>query len=199
MNIFEQWGKAPKLVLGSKSPRRKYLLEQAGLEFTTLHKEVEEVYSPHMPARDVPCYLARLKAWAVQPDAPDDAVIITSDTIVLLDGIIYGKPKDKADAISILEKLSGNMHEVITGVSLLKGDRGVLFDETTKVYFSKLKRAEIEWYVDHYEVMDKAGAYAIQEGIGLIGIEKIEGCYFNVMGLPVHRLYSELERFLKSE
>lgn len=186
----------PQLVLGSKSPRRKYLLEQAGLEFTTLTKDVEEVYPPETPVRDVPGYLARLKAEAVRHEVPKEAVVITSDTIVLLNDTIYGKPTDRADAIRILQQLSGNMHEVITGVCLIQGNREHVFAETTKVHFVPLSRQEIEWYVDHFEVMDKAGAYGIQEGIGLVGIDRIEGCYFNVMGLPVHRLYKELKQFL---
>ena len=196
MNIFEVTGVKPKLVLGSKSPRRKYLLEQAGLDFTVHTKDVDEVYPPSTPVREVAGYLARLKADAIRTEVAPDAVVITSDTVVLLHETIYGKPTDRADAIRILSLLSGNMHEVITGVCLLQGNRELVFSEVTKVYFAPLTQFEIEWYVDHYEVMDKAGAYGIQDGIGLIGIHKIEGCYFNVMGLPVHRLYTELRQFL---
>ncbi|CAN5324250.1 Maf-like protein [soil metagenome] len=186
-----------KLVLGSKSPRRKYILDQAGFKFEVLTKEVEEVYPPETPVRDVPVYLAKLKAEAIAADAPADAVVITSDTIVLLDGVIYGKPTGRADAVRILQLLSGNMHEVITGVCLAQGDRSLTFSETTKVYFDVLTVEEIEWYVDNYEVMDKAGAYAVQEGIGLIGITGMDGDYFNVMGLPMNRLYRELQVFVE--
>ncbi len=186
-----------KLILGSKSPRRKYILEQAGFQFEVLTKDVEEVYPPETPVRQVPEYLAKLKAEAIAADVPKEAVVVTSDTIVLLDGIIYGKPTDRADAVRILTNLSGNMHEVITGVCLVQGDRIHTFSETTKVYFDVLTEEEIEWYVDNFEVMDKAGAYAVQEGIGLIGITGMEGDYFNVMGLPMNRLYRELEVFLE--
>jgi septum formation protein len=186
-----------KLILGSKSPRRKYILEQAGFQFEVLTKDVEEVYPPETPVREVPEYLAKLKAEAIAKDTPKDAVVITSDTIVLLDGIIYGKPVGKADAIRILQTLSGNMHEVITGVCIVQGERSLTFSETTKVYFDVLNDDEIEWYVDNFEVMDKAGAYAVQEGIGLIGITGMDGDYFNVMGLPMNRLYRELQVFIE--
>ena len=186
-----------KLVLGSKSPRRKYILEQAGFQFEVLTKDVEEVYPPETPVRQVPQYLAELKAKAIAADVPADAVVITSDTIVLLDDVIYGKPTDRADAVRILQTLSGNMHEVITGVCLVQGDRSHTFSETTKVYFDVLNDEEIEWYVDNFEVMDKAGAYAVQEGIGLIGVTGMDGDYFNVMGLPMNRLYRELQVFLE--
>ena len=186
-----------KLVLGSKSPRRKYILEQAGFQFEVLTKDVEEIYPPETPVRQVPQYLAELKAKAIAADVPADAVVITSDTIVLLDDVIYGKPTDRADAVRILQTLSGNMHEVITGVCLVQGDRSHTFSETTKVYFDVLNDEEIEWYVDNFEVMDKAGAYAVQEGIGLIGITGMDGDYFNVMGLPMNRLYRELQVFIE--
>jgi septum formation protein len=186
-----------KLILGSKSPRRKYILEQAGFQFETMAKEVEEIYPLDTPVREVPEYLAKLKAAAIASDAPADAVVITSDTIVLLDGVIYGKPTDSNDAVRILQTLSDNMHEVITGVCLVQGQRTHTFSETTKVYFDVLTDEEINWYVDNYEVMDKAGAYAVQEGIGLIGVTGMDGCYFNVMGLPMNRLYRELQVFLE--
>jgi septum formation protein len=192
MNILHNKG---QLILGSKSPRRRYLLEQAGFDFTVMAKDVKEVYPPDLPVREVPGYLAKLKAAAILPDAPEGAVVIASDTIVLLNNTIYGKPVDRNDAIRILKELSGNLHEVITGVCLLSTQKVRVFSETTKVFFDALTDWEIEWYIDHYEVMDKAGAYGIQDGIGLIGIKRIEGCYFNVMGLPVHRLYKELQEF----
>ncbi len=184
-----------KIILGSKSPRRKYILEQAGFNFEVLTKDVDEVYPPETPVRQVPEYLAKLKANAIASDCPADAVVITSDTIVLLDDVIYGKPTDRNDAVRILQALSGNMHEVITGVCLVQGDRSLTFSETTKVYFDVLNEDEIDWYVDNFEVMDKAGAYAVQEGIGLIGITGMDGDYFNVMGLPMNRLYRELQVF----
>lgn len=186
---------AHKLVLGSQSPRRKYILEQAGFEFSVIAADVDEVYPADMPVREVPEYLAALKAEAILPQVDSDAVVITSDTIVLLNGKIYEKPKSREHAIQVLGELSGNMHEVITGVCITSADKTVRFSDTTKVFFDKLTTEEIEWYVDRYDVMDKAGGYAVQEGIGLIGIIKLEGCYFNVMGLPVNRLYQELKKF----
>lgn len=187
-----------KIVLGSKSPRRKYILEQAGFRFEVLTKDVDEVYPPETPVRQVPEYLAKLKANAIATEAPSDAVVITSDTIVLLDDVIYGKPTDRADAVRTLQALSGNMHEVITGVCLVQGARSITFSETTKVYFDVLNDDEIEWYVDNFEVMDKAGAYAVQEGIGLVGVTGMDGDYFNVMGLPMNRLYRELQVFVEA-
>lgn len=184
-----------KLVLGSKSPRRKYILEQAGFHFRVQTADVEEVYPADMPVRNVPVYLAKLKAQAILPLVEEDEVVITSDTIVLLNGKIYEKPKDKADARRILADLSGHMHEVITGVCICSSTKQVTFSDTTKVYFDELSPEEIAWYVDGYEVMDKAGAYAVQEGIGLIGIGRLDGCYFNVMGLPVSKLYRALQTF----
>lgn len=184
-----------KLVLGSRSPRRKYILEQAGFTFDILPADVEEVYPTDIPLREVPTYLARKKAAAIIGQVPDDALVITSDTIVLLNEQIYEKPTDRADAFRILSDLSGHMHEVITGVCLMSKDKTVSFDDTTQVYFDDLSETEINWYLDNYEYMDKAGAYAVQEGIGLIGIIKIKGCYFNVMGLPMNKLYRALQRF----
>ncbi len=184
-----------KLVLGSKSPRRKYILERAGFDFRIETADVDEVYPPDMPVREVPEYLAQLKAKAILEKVAADEVVITSDTIVLLNGRIYGKPVDRADAISILSDLSGNMHEVITGVCICTVSKQLTFSDTTRVYFDPLTPAEIKWYVDRYEVMDKAGAYAVQEGIGLIGIGRLDGCYFNVMGLPVSKLYRALQSF----
>lgn len=184
-----------KLVLGSKSPRRRYILEQAGFDFRVQAADVEEVYPKHMPAREVPEYLAKLKADAIVPAVANDEVVITSDTIVLLNEKIYEKPVDKADAMRILGDLSGNMHEVITGVCLSSKNKQYTFSDITKVYFDELTQEEIEWYVDNYEVMDKAGAYAVQEGIGLIRVGRLDGCYFNVMGLPVSKVYEALKSF----
>lgn len=184
-----------KLVLGSKSPRRKYILEQAGFTFDIITREIPEIYPDTIPQREVPEYLARLKGEAIAPLAPEDTVVITSDTIVLLNGKIYEKAADLEEAKAMLRDLSGNMHEVITGVCLWSATKQLTFSETTKVFFDPLTEEEIDWYVNNYEVLDKAGAYAVQEGIGLIGVNRMEGCYFNVMGLPVSRLYKELKKF----
>lgn len=186
---------AHNIVLASKSPRRSDILKQAGINFTVLHKEVEEVYPAELPLRQVPEYLAQLKAHAVKNEVQAHQVVIASDTIVLMGDTIYEKPKDRVEGIRFLQELSGNMHEVITGVCLLSKDKEHTFSVATKVFFNQLSEEAIAHYVDTYQPYDKAGGYAIQEWIGLTGIEKIEGCYFNVVGLPMSRLYHELQQF----
>jgi len=183
------------IILASKSPRRKEILELAGIPFTVMVKEVEEIYPDDLPVREIPEYLALLKANAVKDDIQVGQLVIASDTIVLMNNKVYGKPRDRAEAIAFLKELSGNMHEVITGVCLLSTEKEHTFAVATKVYFKQLTPDEIEHYVDRYQPYDKAGAYAIQEWIGLTGIEKIEGCYFNVVGLPMSKLYHELKQF----
>ena len=184
-----------QFILASQSPRRKQILEWAAIPFTIVTKDVAEVYSNDMPVREVPAYLASIKGKAVAAETDlNSYVVISADTIVLFNNKIYGKPKDRDDAIRILHELSGNTHEVITGVSIIWNNEQVIFDETTRVHFSPLTTAEIEFYVDTYKPYDKAGAYAIQEWIGVTTIQKVEGCFFNVMGLPINRLYHELKR-----
>jgi septum formation protein len=184
-----------QFILSSQSPRRKQILEWAAIPFTIVTKDVAEVYSDNMPVREVPAYLASIKGKAVAAETDlNSHVVISADTIVLFNNKIYGKPKDRDDAIRILHELSGNTHEVITGVSIIWNNEQVIFDETTRVHFSPLTTAEIEFYVDTYKPYDKAGAYAIQEWIGVTTIQKVEGCFFNVMGLPMNRLYHELKR-----
>lgn len=184
-----------QFILASQSPRRKQILEWAAIPFTIVTKDVAEVYSDNMPVREVPAYLASIKGKAVAAETDlNSHVVISADTIVLFNNKIYGKPKDRDDAIRILHELSGNTHEVITGVSIIWNNEQVIFDETTRVHFSPLTTAEIEFYVDTYKPYDKAGAYAIQEWIGVTTIQKVEGCFFNVMGLPMNRLYHELKR-----
>lgn len=183
------------IILASKSPRRKQLLQGLGLNFTVKTKDVEEVYPAHLKREEVALYLSELKAQAFKKDLENDTLIITADTIVCVDDLIIGKPKDYNEAQKILNILSGNKHDVITAVSLLKTDRLKSFYVTTAVYFKSLTEDEIKYYISEYQPYDKAGAYGIQEWIGYIGIEKIEGSYFNVMGLPTKELYEELLRF----
>jgi septum formation protein len=184
-----------KFILASQSPRRKQILEWAAIPFTVVTKDVAEDYSDDMPVREVPAYLASIKGKAVAAETDlNKHVVISADTIVLFNNKIYGKPKDREDAIRILHELSGNTHEVITGVSIIWNNEQVVFDETTRIHFSPLTSAEIEFYIDNYKPYDKAGAYAIQEWIGVTTIKKVEGCFFNVMGLPMNRLYHELKR-----
>ena len=183
------------IILASKSPRRQNLLKELGFDFEIKTKEIEEVYPPELKRENVALFLSELKASAFVDDLNENDLIITSDTIVCLGDEIIGKPKDREDAIKMLGKLSGNKHEVITAVTLLSKEKKHTFYEETAVYFKTLTFQEIEYYVDNYQPFDKAGSYGIQEWIGYIGIEKIIGSYFNVMGLPVKRVYEELIKF----
>jgi septum formation protein len=186
------------IILASRSPRRQYLLNELGINFEVLIRDVEEVWPPELFREEIPCYLCKLKADAFNIKEYDDqTIIITADTVVLLNDQVVGKPVDRADAISILKRLSGNKHEVITGVCLLSKQKETIFHVESDVYFRRFSDAEIEWYIDKYQPYDKAGAYGIQEWIGYVGIEKINGSFFNVMGLPTQRLYIELCRFIE--
>ncbi len=185
-----------KIILASRSPRRKQLMEQAELEFEILSADVEETYPESMSTLSVPEYLANKKANAITADK--DTVVIAADTIVVLDGKILGKPTDEKNAKDTLRKLSGREHEVITGVCMKKGEKIISFSVTTEVLFRRLSDKQISHYVTNYKPMDKAGAYAIQEWIGLIGIKKIKGDYYNVMGLPIGKIVKRL-RYLNIE
>jgi len=187
--------KHKKIILGSKSPRRKELLEGLGLTFETRTKEVEETFSTEIDQHKVAEFLANKKANAFTNELTKKDIIITSDTIVLCDGEILGKPNDSKDAFEMLTKLSGKSHQVITGVCLKSIEKTITFSDTTKVWFKPLTSDEINFYIKAYRPFDKAGSYGIQEWIGYVGIEKIEGTYFNVMGLPVNLLYKRLYDF----
>ena len=183
-----------KIILASQSPRRKQLMELAEFEFEVLIADVDETNPPGMPGELVPEFLARKKADAVSHLA-NDAIVIAADTVVLLDHHILGKPVDEANANSILQQLQGRMHKVVTGVCIRKGAKEVSFSVTTEVYFRSLTNEQISHYVTNYKPYDKAGAYAIQEWIGVIGIEKINGDYYNVMGLPIGDVAIALAQF----
>ncbi len=185
-----------KLILASNSPRRKELLAGLGLSFTvkTL-PDIEETFPPGMEAEEIPLHIAGEKARAYLPYIQPDELILTADTIVWLDGEVLGKPVDKAQARAMLKKLSRRQHQVITGVCLTTSGSQKAFTVTTEVEFSELTDREIAWYVDHYLPLDKAGAYGIQEWIGYVGVKRITGSFYNVMGLPVQRLYTELQNF----
>ena len=189
-----------KIILASKSPRRIELMQQAGLQFTVqLADEIDEVYPPELQREEIPLYLARMKADAFLHAVaiPDDTVVVTADTIVWIDNRVLGKPSGREDAIHMLEILSGNMHQVYTGVCVTTNRKQSSFFAESKVFFRKLTSEEITFYVDRYQPYDKAGAYGIQEWIGYVGIEKIEGSFYNVMGLPIQRLYCELCSFIR--
>lgn len=185
-----------KVILASGSPRRKTLLEWAEVSFVVVVKPTQETYPLGMQVAEVPVHIARQKAHAIASDATDNELVIAADTIVVLGSEIIGKPKDRADAVAILSKLSGSTHRVITGVVILDGNKETAFADSTTVHFHKLTQAQIEFYVDKYAPYDKAGAYAIQEWIGVVGIKSVEGDFYNVMGLPVSRVMQALETML---
>jgi len=188
--------KGKKVILASKSPRRHFLLGELGIDFEIVENhDVEEEYPPDMKPEEIPVYLARKKAAEFSGTLSQDTILITADTIVWCDGSVLNKPTDREDACRILKKLSGNKHTVVTGVCILSLDKEVSFYATTDVYFASLTEEEIDHYLQEYKPYDKAGAYGIQEWIGYIGIEKIDGSYFNVMGLPIQKLYRELKIF----
>lgn len=184
------------IVLASGSPRRKELLSGLGLNFNvSCLPDIDESYPDNLPAEETAGFISAKKADAYARVVRDNQLYITADTIVVCDGKVLGKPQDSDDAIRILELLSGNTHLVVTGVTLLTIDRRKTFSVTTEVTFAKMSLDEIQYYVENYQPLDKAGAYGIQEWIGYIGVERIAGSYFNVMGLPVQRLYTELKNW----
>ncbi|MDY9918060.1 septum formation protein [Porphyromonadaceae bacterium NLAE-zl-C104] len=184
------------LVLASNSPRRKELLSGIDVEYEVMAlPDIDESYPDDIPHEEIPEYLAKKKASAYISMMQDDALLITADTVVLLHGRILGKPLDKRDAKQMLRELSGETHRVITGVSLTSKQKQVSFSDTAHVTFGQLTDEEIDYYVEKYNPSDKAGAYGVQEWIGYVGVERIEGSYFNVMGLPIFKVYRELKRF----
>ena len=184
-----------KIVLASQSPRRKQLLEWAEIPFEIIVKETEESFPEHIPVAEVPVHIARNKALAIKDAVKADRKILAADTIVVLENEIIGKPKTRQDAVEILGKLSGRKHQVITGVIILMEGKEIAFSDTTEVMFHSLTTEQISFYVDKYKPYDKAGAYAIQEWIGVVGIKHINGDFYNVMGLPVSRVVQALSAF----
>ncbi len=186
-----------RLLLASQSPRRRELLAACGLPFEPAPKyECEELYPPTLPAEEVPLYLARLKSAAYpQPLAPHE-ILLTADTVVVSEGAVLGKPRSRDEAAAMLGRLSGSRHTVVSGVSIRTADRDVSFGARTDVWFRPLADEEIAYYIDAFRPYDKAGSYGIQEWIGYAAIERIEGSFYNVMGLPVQKLYVELDKML---
>ncbi|MCQ2250518.1 MAG: Maf family nucleotide pyrophosphatase [Bacteroidales bacterium] len=182
------------IILASGSPRRRELMQMLGLDFTVKTKPTDEVYPDTLPVEEVSEYLSRLKAGAFREEAQADKslMVIASDTTVAVDGEILGKPADRADAIAMLRKLSGKSHSVFSGVCIMTADRTESFTARTDVWFRELQDQEIEFYVDNYKPFDKAGAYAVQEWIGAAAISRMEGSYYNVVGLPTQMLYVKL-------
>lgn len=189
--------KGKRLILASKSPRRQQLLHELGVEFEVrANGDDEELFPDNLSMTEIPTYLAIHKAKPLLSTLLDNDILITSDTIVWCEGHVIGKPINSDDAFRILSLLSGNKHVVVTGVCFSSTEKSRSFFATTDVYFRKLTDDEIWHYINKYKPFDKAGAYGIQEWIGFIGIERIEGSYFNVMGLPVQKLYIELQNFI---
>lgn len=184
-----------EIILASKSPRRQQLLSDLGLKFTVQSMDIAEVFPAGLGMTEVPVYLAELKAEAFRPQLKQNQLVITADTIVWLDGKVLNKPVDYADGFRMLKDLSGKKHQVVTGVCLLTTAKKVSFFASTDVWFKLLSDEEIHFYLENYRPYDKAGAYGIQEWIGYVGINHIEGSFFNVMGLPVQSLYERLKAF----
>jgi septum formation protein len=184
-----------KIILASQSPRRKQLLEWAEVPFDVLVKETDEHFPPGISPEEAAVYIARNKAIAVQDITGASATVLAADTIVVLGESIIGKPVHREEAVSILHALSGEKHRVITGVVIRKGDEEIAFADITEVEFHPLTLEQIEFYVDNYKPYDKAGAYAIQEWIGVVGIKSINGDFYNVMGLPVSKVVMALKQF----
>lgn len=183
-----------KIILASQSPRRKQLLEWAEIPFEVIVKETDESYPPSLSVEDIAMHIARQKAFTVQQDVSNSFIILAADTLVVLHKKIMGKPGDREEAILFLEALSGQKHKVITGVCILNNGNEIVFADSTEVEFHKLTKDQIIFYVDKYKPFDKAGAYAIQEWIGVVGIKSVQGDFYNVMGLPVSRVIKELNK-----
>lgn len=187
--MLNQKLKSLKIILASGSPRRQQFLTDLGLEFEIRLKEIEEVYPPQLRANQITDYLAQLKADAFEGELRGNELLITSDTIVWLNGVALGKPKDYEDAVAILQSLSGATHEVYTSVCFKTKERSEIISDVTKVTFNLISEEQIRYYLDLCKPFDKAGAYGIQDWIGLVAVRKIEGSYANVMGLPVDKVY----------
>ncbi len=184
-----------KILLASQSPRRRQLLADSGFELELVNIDVEEDFHPHLKAEKIPEYLAEKKNLAYKAAIPGNALLVTADTIVWLKDEVLNKPLNIEEARLMLQKLSGNMHTVYTGVCVRSSEKKILFSESTNVYFNELSDSMIDHYLAEYKPLDKAGAYGIQEFIGYTGISRISGCYYNVMGFPVSRFIKEISVF----
>lgn len=187
--------KGKKIILASKSPRRQELLKGLDIEFEIRTKDVDEDYPPEINIHLVPEFLAELKANAFIDDLKENEIVITADTIVIHKGDILEKPKNRDEAIAMVARLAHSTHSVLTGVSIISQAKKEVFVDQTEVTFCQLSQAEIEYYIDKYKPYDKAGSYGVQEWIGYIAIDKLQGSYFNVMGLPLHLVYQKLKGF----
>ncbi|HEY3370122.1 MAG TPA: Maf-like protein [Prolixibacteraceae bacterium] len=193
--MFLQNLQSYEIILASQSPRRQQLLSDLGLQFKVQSMDVDELFPAALGMNEVPVYLAELKATAFLPHLKPNQLVITADTIVWLDGQVMNKPSDYDDGFRMLKDLSGKKHQVITGVCLLSTQKKISFFASTDVWFKQLSDEEIHYYLENFRPYDKAGAYGIQEWIGYIGIQHIEGSFYNVMGLPIQSLYEHLKAF----
>ncbi len=187
--------KGKKLVLASKSPRRKELLSQISSNIEIRIQEVDEIYPSEMPVYEVATFLSQLKSKALFDSLQENELIITADTLVILDNKILGKPKDSEEAFHMLRNLSGKKHDVVSACTLLDKNKELSFSVITEVYFKGLSEEMIDFYITNFKPFDKAGSYGIQEWIGMVGIERINGSYYNVMGLPVSELCEKLKNW----
>lgn len=190
-----KWFPKYNYILASKSPRRQQLLNSIGIEFEVRVKEVNENFPPALNKNEIPVFLAELKSHAFLDDLKEKDLLITADTIVWFEGGVLGKPLNYKEAKQMLQKLSGNDHEVISGVCLTSKTKKVSFHSSSKVRFKELSNNEIDYYIKKFRPFDKAGSYGIQEWIGAIGITQIKGSFYNVMGLPIQKLYEEIQKF----
>lgn len=184
-----------KVILASQSPRRRELLHLAEIEFEVMIADTDESFPADLPFEDTAVHIAKNKALAVAAKSQTDLIIIAADTIVICNGKIIGKPISHNDAVEIITNLAGNTHKVITGVYIMQNKKEIFFADTTEVTFHALTQAQINYYVEKYQPFDKAGAYAIQEWIGAVGIKNINGDFYNVMGLPISRVVAALQQF----
>ncbi len=195
--ILSEQLKSYRIILASQSPRRQELLRDLGISFETVIRDYDETYPEGLSGEDIARYVSAAKAHSFKNEIGENDIVITADTIVWCNNKVLGKPVNQEDAIRMITMISGNIHEVITAVSLLSIEKIVTFYDTTKVRFDSLSPDEIRYYVERFKPYDKAGAYGIQEWIGLAACSYIEGSYFNVVGLPVQKLYNELKNFVK--
>lgn len=184
-----------KIILVSASPRRKQILQDAGFRFEVISTPVDESFDPDLPAEKVPEILARRKVEAFANEDPG-LIIIGADTVVIVNGQIFNKPENRQEAIEMLNRLSNHTHQVVTGVCIQANRSLVTFSDTTLVHFKALSAEEISYYVDHFSPFDKAGGYGVQDFIGMVGIDRLEGSFYTVMGLPVHKVYEHLKPYI---
>ena len=183
------------LILASNSPRRKEIMHNAGYSFSVKVIPTDESFSAEMPVNDVPIFLAKVKATCFRKDLKDE-IILCADTVVIINNEILNKPNDVAEATEMLKKQSGKVHKVVTGVCIMTSEEMVTFSDTTFVHFKELSDWEIDYYIERCKPFDKAGSYGVQDFIGMIGIPRIEGSFYTVMGLPIHRVYESLEKYI---